>query len=173
MKNSQRFRKETNACPIAFKLLWCTWTKLRNVFLFCLVVMILQTQTPVVKSPLKSEAKLHCQFKIDHKAANLTVRWHTLRNTTSLVYYSSQSREQSGVLFKQMAAGDATFTIQNPSMVNEGTYMCCVNVHPLQGSLAVQLQIEGNQFMISTHYTQCILFNVKDQGGKNKGPESN
>uniref|UniRef100_A0A8C6U5X7 Ig-like domain-containing protein n=1 Tax=Neogobius melanostomus TaxID=47308 RepID=A0A8C6U5X7_9GOBI len=118
-----------------------SWAVIRdNDILTATVVMLLQTKTPAVKSPLKSQAKLHCQFDIDHKAANVTVRWRKLGDRAFLFNYNSQTG--SGVALKALAAGDATYTIPVTRVVSEGTYVCSVNMHPLEGSLAVKLQIE-------------------------------
>uniref|UniRef100_A0A8C6U2H4 Ig-like domain-containing protein n=1 Tax=Neogobius melanostomus TaxID=47308 RepID=A0A8C6U2H4_9GOBI len=108
------------------------------------VAMVLQTKTPGVTSPLKSQPKLHCQFDIDHKAAKVTARWHKLGDRAFLFNYNSQTglTEGSGVALKALAAGDATYTFPVTKVGSEGMYLCSVNVHPLLGSLTVNLHIE-------------------------------
>ncbi|XP_072315402.1 tapasin-related protein-like, partial [Eucyclogobius newberryi] len=105
------------------------------------VAMVMQTQTPVVKSLLKSQAKLHCQFYIDHKSPKVTLEWRKLRTKAPLFTYNSPSGQTqgSGVALKQLAAGGATYTTQLTEVDSEGTYLCSVHVHPLLGSLKVAL----------------------------------
>lgn len=108
------------------------------------VVMVLQTKTPEVKSQLQSLPKLHCQFDIDHKAPKVTVRWHKVGHRSDLFNHSSQTglTRGSGVSLEQMAEGDATYTYPLTKVGSEGEYVCSVNVHPLLGSLKVNLHIE-------------------------------
>ncbi|XP_055003918.1 tapasin-related protein-like isoform X2 [Boleophthalmus pectinirostris] len=109
------------------------------------VVMMIQTQTPVVKSLLNSNPKLHCQFYIDHKAPRVTVEWKKIHNNVPLFSHESPSGQTqgSGVELKQLAAGGATYTTPLTKVGSEGKYFCSVHVHPLLGSVTVDLKIEA------------------------------
>uniref|UniRef100_A0A3B4A2Z8 Ig-like domain-containing protein n=1 Tax=Periophthalmus magnuspinnatus TaxID=409849 RepID=A0A3B4A2Z8_9GOBI len=125
-----------------------SWTVIKDKeILTTSVVMIIQTQTPVVKSSLKSYSKLQCQFYIDHKAPKVTVEWKKYGNNAPLFSHNSPSGQTqgSGVDLKQLAAGDATYTTPLTKVGSEGTYMCYVQVHPLLG---LQHNILFNIFLI-------------------------
>lgn len=117
----------------------------RNV-LTTTVVMVMKTQTPVVKATLGSQQKLHCQFNIDHKAAAITVEWHWQYRGERIKLFSHASRsgqtEGTGVDKKSLVAGDATYTLPFAKMNSEGAYICSVSVMPLFGSLDISLHIE-------------------------------
>ncbi|XP_015245384.1 PREDICTED: tapasin-related protein-like [Cyprinodon variegatus] len=110
------------------------------------VAMVTKTQTPSVKATLSSQQRLHCQFGIDHRGANVTVEWHWQQRgeRKKLFSHSSRTRQShgSGVGLKGLAGGDATYTLPFTKMSSEGTYICSVVVNPLLGSQDVVLQVE-------------------------------
>lgn len=111
--------------------------------------MVINTKTPSVKVALLSQPKLHCQFDIDHKGANVTVQWHRQHRGERNKLFSYTSRtgraEGSGVGLKALAAGDATYTLPLSKMSSEGTYICSVSVNPLFSSVDISLRIEGEE----------------------------
>ncbi|KAK7882824.1 hypothetical protein WMY93_028998 [Mugilogobius chulae] len=121
-----------------------SWSVIKDKdILITTVVMVMQTQTPVVKSLLKFQPELHCQFSIDHKAPKVTVQWRKLGRYILFKHDSTSGQTQgSGVNMKQLATGGATYTAPLTEVGSGGTYMCSVGVHPLDGSLTVKLQIE-------------------------------
>uniref|UniRef100_A0A8C6NWV1 Si:ch211-108p6.4 n=1 Tax=Nothobranchius furzeri TaxID=105023 RepID=A0A8C6NWV1_NOTFU len=108
------------------------------------VAMVMKTETPLVKTSLRSEQKLHCQFSVDHRGANTTVEWHWQRRgeRTRLFSHTGRSRQGSGVALKALAGGDASYSLPFTKMSSEGTYVCSVQVNPLSASVDVNLLIE-------------------------------
>ncbi|MEQ2283693.1 hypothetical protein AMECASPLE_014214 [Ameca splendens] len=110
------------------------------------VAMVTKTQTPSVKATLSSQQRLHCQFAIDHRGANVSVEWHRQHRgeRTKLFSHNSRTRQSqgSGVGVKALAGGDASYTLPFTKMNSEGTYICSVSVNPLLGSHDIILQIE-------------------------------
>ncbi|XP_037534363.1 tapasin-related protein [Nematolebias whitei] len=110
------------------------------------VAMVIRTETPLVKASLGSQEKLHCQFNIDHRGANVTVEWHRQHHGERIKLFSHSSRTKqtqgSGVGLKALAGGDASFTLPFTKMKSEGTYICSVLVNPLFGSMDVNVHIE-------------------------------
>lgn len=135
------------------------------------VAMVIKTETPLVKASLGSQAKLHCQFSIDHRGANITVEWHRQLHgeRTKLFSHSSRTKQTqgSGVGLKALAGGDASFTLPFIKMKSEGTYICSVLVNPLFGSMDVNLHIEGERTTWQLvgpgrHYLCCLMFGEMD-----------
>lgn len=93
------------------------------------------------------QSSLHCQFDVDHKAADLTVEWRLQRRSerTTLFSHSSRSgqREGGGVELKGIGRGDASLTLPLTKQSSEGTYVCLVSVPPLFGSHEIALHIMG------------------------------
>lgn len=110
------------------------------------VAMAIKTKTPLVKVALMSQPKLHCQFDVDHKGANVTVEWHWQHRGERNKLFSYTSRtgqtQGSGVGLKALAAGDATYTLPLSKMSSEGTYICSVSVTPLFSNVDIILHIE-------------------------------
>ncbi|KAK5617041.1 hypothetical protein CRENBAI_016525 [Crenichthys baileyi] len=110
------------------------------------VAMVTKTQTPSVKATLSSQQRLHCQFGVDHRGANISVEWHRQQRgeRTKLFSHNSRTRQSqgSGVGVKALAGGDASYTLPFTKMNSEGTYICSVSVNPLLGSQDIILQIE-------------------------------
>lgn len=100
-----------------------------------------------MKASLGSQQKLHCQFSIDHRGANVTVEWHQQHHGERNKLFSHTSRTKrvqgSGVELKALAGGDASYTLPSAKMKSEGTYICSVLVNPLFGSVDINLHIEG------------------------------
>ncbi|CAL9684499.1 unnamed protein product [Knipowitschia caucasica] len=108
------------------------------------VSMMMQTQTPVVNSTLKFQPKLHCQFEVDHKSPKVILEWrkHHRRKALFSSQLPSGQGQGSGVSLEQLRTGDASYTTAPTETSSEGTYLCNVDVHPLLGSLSVELQIQ-------------------------------
>lgn len=111
--------------------------------------MAIKTKTPSVKAGLMSQQKLHCQFDVDHKGANIAVEWHWQHRGERNKLFSYTSRtghtQGSGVGLRALATGDATYTLPLSKMSSEGTYICSVSVNPLFGSVDINLHIEGEE----------------------------
>ncbi|XP_077398237.1 tapasin-related protein [Festucalex cinctus] len=110
------------------------------------VAVMMKTQTPTVTSGLGFQKKLHCQFAVDHKKANVSVRWHQQyhgeqRNLFSYASHSGQI-EGKGVELKNLAGGDLSYTLPYTEVKHAGTYVCTVSVFPLSSSLDISLQIQ-------------------------------
>ncbi|KAM4627734.1 tapasin-related protein [Polymixia lowei] len=107
--------------------------------------MVLLTRTPSVQAGLRSDQKLHCQFAVDHKAANVNVEWNVQRrgDRTRLYSYGSRSgkTQGTGVRLKGLAEGDASFSLPHVKITDEGTYVCSVSVPPLFASQDIILHI--------------------------------
>ncbi|XP_071212992.1 tapasin-like isoform X1 [Salvelinus alpinus] len=108
-------------------------------------VMLVFTRTPSVWVGLMTQSSLHCQFDVDHKAADLTVEWRLQRRgeRTTLFSHSSRSgqRKGGGVELKGIGRGDASLTLPLTKQSSEGTYVCLVSVPPLFGSHEIALHI--------------------------------
>ncbi|KAL0972813.1 hypothetical protein UPYG_G00195040 [Umbra pygmaea] len=108
-------------------------------------VMLVLTRSPSVRVGLGKDQSLHCQFAVDHKAADLTVEWRLQQRSehTTLFRHSSRSgqTEGNGVAAKGLASGDASFTLPFTKTSSEGTYVCSVSVPPLFGSHDIPLHI--------------------------------
>ncbi|XP_045580369.1 tapasin-related protein isoform X2 [Salmo salar] len=91
------------------------------------------------------QQSLHCQFDVDHKAADLTVEWRFQRRGERTTLFSHSSRsgqtEGSGVPLNAIGRGDASLTLPLTKQSSEGTYVCHVSVPPLFGSHDITLQI--------------------------------
>ncbi|KAM9318613.1 tapasin-related protein-like [Pholidichthys leucotaenia] len=110
------------------------------------VAMVLKTQYPNVKAGLMSQQKLHCQFAVDHKAADITVEWHRQQRGERIGLFSHSSRsgrtKGTGVELKALATGDASYILSMTKVNDVGTYICSVSVNPLYTSVDVNLHIE-------------------------------
>ncbi|XP_034023665.1 tapasin-related protein [Thalassophryne amazonica] len=110
------------------------------------VALVLQTETPTVKTRLASKQNLHCHFAVDHKGAAVTVEWYQQRHgeRTKLFSYASRSGDTqgTGVRLKGIADGNASFMLPSIKMSDEGTYICSVSVIPLFAHQDVTLSIQ-------------------------------
>ncbi|KAM3849627.1 tapasin-related protein-like [Diretmus argenteus] len=108
--------------------------------------MVIQTRSPSVRAGLRSEQKLHCQFSVDHRAANVDVEWHFQQRgeRSRLFSYAGRSGQTTGtgVRVKGLARGDATFTLPLVKLASEGTYICSASVPPILATMDVTLHIE-------------------------------
>lgn len=139
------FIRQSTAQPPTGQHDYRNWTTIEDrEILTTTVVMVMKTQTPSIKAPLRSEQKLDCHFSLDHKAANVAVEWHKRGERTSLFSHNSQTGKSkgSGVAAKKLSTGDASYSIPFSKMSSEGIYMCSVTVLPLHASLEISLQIE-------------------------------
>lgn len=139
------FIRESTNLPPTGQHEYRNWTVIEDTdVLTTSVVMVMKTNTLIVKVPLKSKSTLHCQFNIDHKSAKTTVEWHKLGETVTLFSHDSQSggSEGSGVALTKLATGDASYTIPETRVRSEGDYICSVNVHPLLASVRISVQVE-------------------------------
>ncbi|XP_072249185.1 tapasin-related protein-like isoform X1 [Leuresthes tenuis] len=110
------------------------------------VAMVIKTQSPSVKTSLRSQQKLHCQFELDHRGPNVTVQWlrqHRGERTKLFSHTSHSGQTQgNGVGLKALTGGDASYTLPFAKLSSEGTYKCSVSVIPLFASVDINLQIE-------------------------------
>lgn len=110
------------------------------------VVMVIKTQSPLVKTGLGAKQKLHCQFAVDHKGPNITVEWHWQHRGERIRLFSYNSHsgqtQGTGVGLKSLAGGDASYTLPFTKMSSEGMYVCSVSVIPLFANQDINLQIE-------------------------------
>lgn len=139
------FIRQSTAQPPTGEHDYRNWTAIEDrEILITSVVMVMKTQTPSLKVPLRSNQNLDCQFALDHKAANVAVEWHKRGERTSLFSYNSQTGKSqgSGVTPKKLPAGEASYTIPFSKMSSEGIYLCSVTVLPLHGSLEISLHIQ-------------------------------
>lgn len=123
--------------------------------------MAIKTQTPLVKTGLGTEKKLHCQFAVDHKGPNFTVEWHRQHRGERVRLFSHSSlsgqTQGTGVGLKSLAGGDASYTLPFTKMSSEGTYICSLSVIPLFASLDINLQIEGKDEFYELHYNYTLF----------------
>lgn len=122
-------------------------------FLSCvLAVVVIKTESPIVKVGLGAQKKLHCQFVIDHKAPNTIVEWHRQhhgeKNRLFSLTRSTGQIQGTGVDLKRLAGGDASYSLAFTKMSSQGTYICSVSVSPLFASQDINLQIQGEEEMI-------------------------
>lgn len=110
---------------------------------------MMKTQTPLVTSSLGGQTRLHCQFAVDHKGANLSLEWHKRGERVTLFSYTSRTKqtEGGGVDLKGLADRDASYNLGFSKIRNEGTYACSLSVAPLSASLDINLRIEGEEVM--------------------------
>ncbi|XP_068174261.1 tapasin-related protein isoform X2 [Antennarius striatus] len=110
------------------------------------VAMIIKSTTPSVKVRFGVKESLHCQFALDHKVPNFLVEWHWQYRGEKVKLFSHTSRSGqthgTGVKIKNLANGDASYTLPFTKMTSEGTYSCSVSVNPLLASLDISLHIE-------------------------------
>ncbi|XP_054650457.1 tapasin-related protein-like isoform X2 [Dunckerocampus dactyliophorus] len=111
--------------------------------LFTTAAMIMKTQTPSVTSGLGFQKKLHCQFAVDHKRPNVTVRWHQQHYTDIFSHASHSGKTKgTGVDLRKLASGDLSYTLPFTKVLHAGTYTCSASVLPLFISLNIILQIQ-------------------------------
>lgn len=108
-----------------------------------------------MKASLGAQKKLHCQFAVDHKGANMTVEWHKQHRgeKTRLFSYSTRTGQTqgSGVGLRSLAGGDASYNLPFTKMSSKGLYFCSVSVIPLFASQNVHLHIEGEEPKIDSN----------------------
>lgn len=111
--------------------------------------MILKTQTPLLKSGLGDQKKLHCQFAVDHRGPSFTVEWHRQGERATLFSHASRSgqTEGGGVDRKGLTGGDASYNLAFTKVSSGGTYVCSVSVAPLDARVDINLDIEGAEVM--------------------------
>ncbi|XP_035011158.1 tapasin-related protein isoform X1 [Hippoglossus stenolepis] len=111
-----------------------------------MVALVMKTQSPSVKAALSSQQKLHCQFALDHRGANVTVEWNWQHRGERIILFSHSHRlghnQGTGVELKSLARGDATYNLPFTKMSSEGRYICSVSVNPLFTSLDINLYVE-------------------------------
>nr|XP_057935371.1 tapasin-related protein-like isoform X2 [Doryrhamphus excisus] len=113
--------------------------------LFARAAMIMKTRTPSVTSGLGFQKKLHCQFAVDHKRPNVTVRWHQQHHDDLFVYASHSGKTKgTGVDLRNLASGDLSYTLPYTKVLHGGTYTCSVSVFPLFSSLGIVLEMQAS-----------------------------
>ncbi|XP_062329690.1 tapasin-related protein isoform X2 [Osmerus eperlanus] len=109
------------------------------------VALMVLTRSPVMHVGLRAERRLHCQFSVDHRGAQLSVAWILQRRgeRSTLFSYASQSglTQGSGVGMKDLVVGDASLSLPLTKVTSEGTYQCSVSVAPLHANLDITLTI--------------------------------
>ncbi|XP_051963174.1 tapasin-related protein-like [Xyrauchen texanus] len=133
------FLRHTPASPAKGNVDYLQWITVNDrELLTTSAAMVVYTQTPSVEVGFLKEPILHCQFAVDHKQANVTVEWRLQRHgeRSRLFSYSSRTgkSEGSGVSFKAIGTGNASFKLPLTRKISEGTYICSVLVPPLYGS---------------------------------------
>lgn len=121
----------------------------------------MKTQTPSLKAGIGVAKKLHCQFAVDHKGANMTVEWNAQFHGERRQLFSHAGRtghiEGRGVDFKSLAGGDATYTIPYTKTTSKGSYICSVSVPPVFASVDISLLIEGKEMASLVFYCTFIM----------------
>lgn len=139
------FIRQSTAQPPTGQHDYRNWTAIEDrEVLTTTVVMVMKTETPSIKASLRSEQKLDCRFFVDHKAANVEVKWHKSGERTVLFSHSRQTgtRQGSGVTLKALSKGEASYSVPLTQISNQGVHICSVTVPPLNGSLEITLQIQ-------------------------------
>ncbi|KAJ7990280.1 hypothetical protein DPEC_G00298680 [Dallia pectoralis] len=142
------FLRHTPATPTPGQADFRNWAPISDrETLITSTVMLVLTRTPVVRVGLLKHQNLHCQFAVDHKAADLTVEWRLQRRSERLTLFHHASRTGqtvgSGVALRGLkgSEGDASLTLPVTKTTSEGTYVCTVSVPPLFGSHDIILHV--------------------------------
>lgn len=133
--------------------LLCSIKTLLNHFHSCLIVstvaVVIKTQTPFVRTGLRSQPKLHCQFALDHKSPNFILEWILQRRGERTTVFSYNSRsgqtEGTGVGLKALEDGDASYSLAFTKTISEGLYICSLSVNPLSIQMNMDLHVEGEK----------------------------
>lgn len=116
---------------------------------FSTAVMVVKTQSPLMRAGIGLSKKLRCEFVVDHKKADTTVEWvaqfHGERR--QLFSHSSRTRHTvgKGVDLKSLEGGDASYTLPYTKATSKGSYICSVSVSPVSASVDISLLIEGEE----------------------------
>lgn len=133
--------------------LLCSIKTLLNHFHSCLIVstvaVVIKSQTPFVRTGLRSQPKLHCQFALDHKSPNFILEWilQCRGERTTVFSYNSRSgqTEGTGVGLKALEDGDASYSLAFTKTISEGLYICSLSVNPLSIQMNMDLHVEGEK----------------------------
>ncbi|XP_038830107.1 tapasin-related protein-like isoform X1 [Salvelinus namaycush] len=140
------FLRHTPATPTPGQAHYRNWAAIADrAALTTSTVMLVLTRSPSVWVGLVKQQSLHCQFDVDHKAADLTVEWRFQQRGERTTLFSHSSRsgqtEGSGVPLNAIGRGNASLTLPLTKQSSEGTYVCLVSVPPLFGSHDITLHI--------------------------------
>uniref|UniRef100_A0A3P8V454 Dehydrogenase/reductase (SDR family) member 13b.2 n=1 Tax=Cynoglossus semilaevis TaxID=244447 RepID=A0A3P8V454_CYNSE len=110
------------------------------------VAVVIKSQTPFVRTGLRSQPKLHCQFALDHKSPNFILEWILQRRGERTTVFSYNSRsgqtEGTGVGLKALEDGDASYSLAFTKTISEGLYICSLSVNPLSIQMNMDLHVE-------------------------------
>ncbi|XP_041733436.1 tapasin-related protein isoform X2 [Coregonus clupeaformis] len=140
------FLRHTPATPTPGQADYRNWAAIADrETLTTSTVMVVLTRSPTVRVGLLKQQSLHCQFDVDHKAADLTVEWRFQRHSEHTTLFSHSSRsgqtQGGGVALKGIGRGDASLMLPLTKQSSEGTYVCFVSVAPLFGRHDIALHI--------------------------------